>query len=515
MGLFSPRAASRGYDFDQFSNISASDVVKYLNMYAKRHEGRYNTGVIDPELQNWLVWYDEYLDKIKRYQGTPYYDLLLNNAFAGFQRSGFDYGVDGYQGFWNDRFNSANKELQRILGVKFENDYNNPVNQVARDRAAGINDALSGQIAGDSPSASAAPGDVLPTPGIDPSVAAQNELLDEQNRFNRVTGAVGTALHFVTSVFSCFGALGQLAKMGSDMVVNAAVEGVQRKKAEETEEQIKALRATNRERVKKSFMDSLVGSMSLPEDGSPLDISGLISSVPRTGFSNEENAYLDDLVSSGYFSDANGLPSAAVLDAYNGKLASISEGSNRLSSAASSVGGLLNVRDALSAIDFITRNVTDYNITFRAAQAKSAVLDNRLDELELLIKSENLKQQVINTGIIGDQAVSQHLQTDYDLQTLGAVPGARDRRLSDLAAEYTEKVTELNSTITEIQQNYQNAVLKIQSGIKNPWIMINSLDFIDQAGSLTSKFVESHKEKRRARMEFADGLLKAGLSSLK
>lgn len=113
---------------------------------------------------NWQIWnkmYQDYLSKIEKYKGTARYDQLLNNPYIQYQDydptffEGLFGSTTGMQNFWNSRQTQALEALGQIQDADYQNEYNSPVQQAARETAAGINPNIAG-VQGE-PAADASP----------------------------------------------------------------------------------------------------------------------------------------------------------------------------------------------------------------------------------------------------------------------------------------------------------------------------------------------------------------------
>lgn len=115
---------------------------------------------------NWQIWqkmYNDYLSRIEKYKGTARYDQLLNNPYIQYQDydptffEGLFGSTTGMQNFWNSRQTQALEALGQIQDADYQNDYNSPVQQAAREVAAGLNPNITGVGTGEQPAADATP----------------------------------------------------------------------------------------------------------------------------------------------------------------------------------------------------------------------------------------------------------------------------------------------------------------------------------------------------------------------
>lgn len=127
----------------------------------------------------WQQDYDAYLSQIEQYKGTSFYQQLLNNPY--YQYSDYSGGwlkalwgsmtkdYSSIDKFYADRKMAGDEYLAQVLDSMRQQQYDDPAAQVARRKAAGLNDELNGgsQIgSGETPPV--APDDTPPT-APDPS----------------------------------------------------------------------------------------------------------------------------------------------------------------------------------------------------------------------------------------------------------------------------------------------------------------------------------------------------------
>lgn len=133
------------------------------------------------QLSSWDNYLLSYYNRIQPYQGTRYYDLLVNNPYLNREFGGttignilgdsngdsmwsygnnflstflnaLTFGASGAIGnslndtaasqFYQSQASSADEEFARILSMKEQDEYNSPASQMARQKAAGINTSL-------------------------------------------------------------------------------------------------------------------------------------------------------------------------------------------------------------------------------------------------------------------------------------------------------------------------------------------------------------------------------------
>ena len=102
----------------------------------------------------WQAQRDAYLEKIKPYEGTEFYQQLLDNPYYQYQEfsptfwqqlwSGMTSDYSPMHTFYNDRATSGDEYLSQVLDTMRQQNYNDPANQLLRRERAGLNDALSG-----------------------------------------------------------------------------------------------------------------------------------------------------------------------------------------------------------------------------------------------------------------------------------------------------------------------------------------------------------------------------------
>lgn len=124
--------------------------------------------------KRWQSDYDAYLARIEQYKGSSFYDELLNNPYYQFQdfQGNFFQGVwantvgdySAWDKFYNDRKTSGDEYMSQILDAQRQQQYDDPAAQLARRKAAGLNDDLNGgQQIGTGTPGEAVPDDTPPT----------------------------------------------------------------------------------------------------------------------------------------------------------------------------------------------------------------------------------------------------------------------------------------------------------------------------------------------------------------
>lgn len=102
----------------------------------------------------WSQDYKAYMERIKQYEGTSFYEQLVNNPYYQWQEysGGFLEGLwsnmtGNYAGadkFYNDRMTAGDEYMSQILNAMHTEAYNDPAAQVQRRNAAGLNSDLNG-----------------------------------------------------------------------------------------------------------------------------------------------------------------------------------------------------------------------------------------------------------------------------------------------------------------------------------------------------------------------------------
>lgn len=103
----------------------------------------------------WNSWYQNYMSVAERYKGTEYYDLFMANPYLTFQQYsptvgdmfaslfGSNAGADR---FYQSRIDQGTEYMNKILAQIQAESHNSTSAQVARDRAAGLNPDLTGDV---------------------------------------------------------------------------------------------------------------------------------------------------------------------------------------------------------------------------------------------------------------------------------------------------------------------------------------------------------------------------------
>lgn len=142
----------------------------------------------DYSRKRWQQDYDDYLARIKPYEGSSFYQELLNNPYFQYQ----DFQGNFFQGIWanttgdysawdkfyNDRKTSGDEYLAQILDAQRQQQYDSPAAQVQRRAAAGLNDDLNGgQAVGSGEAAQAVPDDTPPPSEHQDPLAVTSEIM--------------------------------------------------------------------------------------------------------------------------------------------------------------------------------------------------------------------------------------------------------------------------------------------------------------------------------------------------
>lgn len=103
----------------------------------------------------WDDWYKSYMDRAKKYEGTEYYDLLMANPYLQFQEYSETFGdqiaqlfgsTAGRDRFYQERMNQGDEYFSNVIAQIQANEHNSTASQVERDKLAGLNPALSGDV---------------------------------------------------------------------------------------------------------------------------------------------------------------------------------------------------------------------------------------------------------------------------------------------------------------------------------------------------------------------------------
>lgn len=329
-----PWRPTAGSSSGPYENITAEMYMDYLRRYGtynKSTKGYDSTEALD----RWFQWYNDYLGKIKPYEGTEYYQQLLNNPYASFQQwkgdpwqtIGNAMTGSGENSFYNDRENNAQEELSRILGMMEENQRNSSVSQVMRDRAAGINDTLSGQIAGDTPAASAAPDETPPDPG--PGAGDFGQFMQD---------IVGLTSGFVTG---CVNLAKSFNELGLQNIAKKAgkVDLAEKMRGFMLENEAGKMPGPTKIGDKYDFSNALDGLVAPPKlglSGEPLDPSQVRSTAPV--FKDRKLQQMYNRMRGTVAYDSEGKPTVALQRAYKKMYADTSEDVLRGAQAASHPG---------------------------------------------------------------------------------------------------------------------------------------------------------------------------------
>lgn len=137
--------------------------------------------------QRWQQDYDAYLARIEQYKGTAFYDQLLNNPYMQYQEfdgnifqqlwSDFTGNTQYIDNFYNDRKTSADEYMSQVMEAARQQGYNDPSSELARRRAAGLNDDLNGgQAIGAGETGSVVPDETPPAPPEDNSLQVAGQV---------------------------------------------------------------------------------------------------------------------------------------------------------------------------------------------------------------------------------------------------------------------------------------------------------------------------------------------------
>lgn len=339
---------------------------------------------IDDELLAYLEFLNEYNGSIAQYQGSDYYDLLFNNPNSSFQRSGFDSGSSEALSFINGRINAANTYRSNVLGTIQANNYNSTVAAVARDKAAGFNDALTGSLAGGEPAT--APESVEPpSSGISPDAAIQ----ERQNEFERGMALATFPLQVISGVTGVFNGISQIATLGPQIKNLLAGAGASEAAAAASGADV-ALKAAqtagqvsqNRDAWRRQFND-LIGSAVDLTSGS-VNVKSVVDSLDRSAWTPEQSSYFDELLHSGYFYDKEGKASAGMLQDF---AARSNDYAGNLHSAAgyiNKLGGYGNLDSPEDATLFVCDTQSKFEI--QSFQLRNAYEQNMVNEQSLSMK---------------------------------------------------------------------------------------------------------------------------------
>lgn len=389
-----------------------------------------------PELVAWLSWYDQQYNKVQRLAGTPYYNQALS-LLQGYQFQG---GLD--ESSTRDRQNHFQEEFQALLGDQFENQYNSTVSQVARDRQAGFNDALSGQLAGNGVAADTTPAEGTPLSGLSPDAALSADVQERQNKFQRGLSVAMLPLQILGSVSSVFGAIAGVGKVVSDIALQAQ----QRRALAEQERlagsQADVARTAQRDALKRQFTDTLMSGVDLTSPGR-VNISERLASIDKSTWTDDERSYYDELLNSGYFADSDGYASAGMLQDYSARLRSTSGNFVQASDSLGRIGGIVNLDDPEQATAFVYDHFTRWQ--------------NELSHQTFLINQGTIRLQRSQELLQGAQALLAERQSSYVSQ------------LEDLAVEQTQKtaaeadIAQIESRIQALQEDVRRRQIELQS----------------------------------------------------
>lgn len=178
---------------------------------------------------DWASFVSDYNERIKGFQGSEYYQELLNNPLLQFQQYsptagdeilnffGMDSAVAGQDRFYQQRMDEVNNYLAQITEKAQLDSHNSTFSQVARDKAAGLNPALSGEVSSAGQASAMAPDETPPIPQ-DPGGEGASMLLGmAQSAFGFVTGIINMASSIQSLGISSIAAGSAQADMAKSM----------------------------------------------------------------------------------------------------------------------------------------------------------------------------------------------------------------------------------------------------------------------------------------------------------
>lgn len=379
-----------------------------INSLYQQHSGtnNFNRNAFDSYLQ----WYDQYLEKIKPYKQSPYYQRLLNNPYASYQTYqpgsigediSFALGIrGGEQSFYNSRMTSADEEYGKILTEMQANNYNSPAMQSSRDRAAGINDSLTGQTNGGEPFAAQGPDENNPLTG---SQVTPESLGD-------IAGIATLPMNFVKGVVSIIGAFQDVNLKD----INIGQQEV----------------ALDKE-VRGNEIDTVTSAMPVvdPTTGSFEDAVGtaLENAVSGPKYRSRAARRAQKHARGTVFYDEGGSPTVAVRQAYNERMKGLSGDSKAIAENMSYPG--YSSSDLLGFSSQIAEKVT--NIQIGSAEVAKKISDIRLRLALHGINAEEKKQDAEYASATNQLAYEQEFATQN---------GAAIKAQSDVEGFSAEKV---------------------------------------------------------------------------
>lgn len=372
----------------------------------------------DPSIQRWLQYRKTLVEKA-RAAGLSGARLQSVLAQTMYQRTDLE-GADA-ETFYNDRENHGYQALAEALDASYQDEYNSPVNQVARDRAAGINDSLTGDIAGDTPAADAAPSESLPSPGLDPAQRKAMELQTAQFATDSILSAFGASLNFF-----------QMFASYKDLVSNLSLREVQKNvlqgQAEGQNLANAGQRIVNRDALRRSLLDTFVKIAPSPGAGKKFNPSEVMNSFPRVNYTPEELQELDTLTNSGFFFSPDGTPSMAVQKAYAGDSAGIAQALENYAASSAKTGRFSTIEEAA---DFYEGEYAQFERLQIQAQSAQEIYRERILDLQEQIEAYNLSIADATNRRAQAEADSGVALSEYNQQLYNETTGKREAALKD------------------------------------------------------------------------------------
>lgn len=423
------------YSKSSFENTLPSELRAGLGSLSDHDgTGRYMLYALTGEQDKWYKFLLSYYNKIQSLRGTDYYQQALNNPYITWQD--FD-GLEGaeLQTALNDRMNRANDILYDIQSTVTENRYNSSVSQVARDRAAGINDALSGQIAGDTAAASTGRDEAPPMAGISPETQLAREQFDYQKG---ITG-LQTGLQILQTGASLLKGFMDF----SGLLSNIRLQSTQR---DAIESQTQGQNISNREALKQSFLKQFADSIPF-QNGQKFQPQSVLQSFPMDAYTSEEQEYFKQLLDSGFFFGEDGTPSTALQSAYTGDLAGVASNVEGIARSGALVDGQLT--DPSGAIEGYMRDYACYErLNIQATAARSNLLV-AYQELQNGIAEYNKATAMYEAQSAGAQAAEDVSMSEYNQQLYNSMTGFAQNRLEQRVREAEEAMALYNKTTSE------------------------------------------------------------------
>lgn len=373
-----------------------------INSLYQQHSGtnNFNRNAFDSYLQ----WYDQYLEKIKPYKQSPYYQRLLNNPYANYQTYqpgsigediSFALGIrGGEQSFYNSRMTSADEELGKILTEMQANNYNSPAMQASRDRAAGINDSLTGQTNGGEPFAAQGPDENNPLTGSQVTPESLGDL----------AGIAALPMNFMKGIVSIIGAF----------------QDVNLKDIDIGQQEV----ALDKE-VRGNEVETVVSGMPAvdPKDASFVDVVGdaLENAANGPKYRSRAARRAQKQARGSVFYDEAGKPSVAIRQAYNERMKGLSGDSKEIAENMSYPG--YSSSDLLGFSSQLAERVT--NIQIESAKVAKELADIRLRLEKHGILSEEKKQDAEFASAANQEAYEKEFaaQNGAEIQAQADVEG--------------------------------------------------------------------------------------------